>query len=93
MMKVFYYTTILVGLAQMLTNVEATAGSIRSNRKLQLQLVGYGGRPAADRFPLQLCIVAFALGTLCAILFCLIRGCVVILISFFRIVCTSKCVV
>ena len=54
-MKVFYYTAILVGLAQMLTNVEATAGSIRSNRKLQLQLVGYGGRPPADRFPLQLC--------------------------------------
>lgn len=34
--------------------VQASIRGVRG-RKLQLQLVGYGGKPDASRFPLQLC--------------------------------------
>ena len=54
-MKIHCCATIILGLATVQTKVEAGTGSLRSNRKLQLQLVGYGGRPPANRFPLQLC--------------------------------------
>ena len=53
-MKILHCAVVL-GLVQ---QVQASVGGIRNNspgRKLQLQLVGYGGEPPANRFPLQLC--------------------------------------